>query len=490
MASRFRSVKSGIDFIRGSRYPKTSEVSPQPPVRPNLSPQPQPPPPVQLQPQHQPSLQPHPPPPEQQSSPSPQPQPPPPEQQPLPAPQPQPPPPPEQPPAPYPQPHPPPPEQPPPPSPQPQPPLPPEQQPPSPELQPETETQVTPSPSPSPSPEPQLQPQRRTQPSPSPPPPQGDHKWPRGKEALPKGLVANISDLQMQPLWGRRKKVNSSTSLFTAAVGIKQKETVDKMVTKFLSSNFSVMLFHYDGVVDAWNDLDWSDNVIHVSAINQTKWWFAKRFLHPDIVTKYSYIFLWDEDLGIDNFDPGRYVSIVKDEGLEISQPALDTKKSVVHHAITSRWKNSTLHRRVKTGGNKNGCDWTSQYPPCTGWIELMAPVFSRAAWRCMWYMIQNDLNHAWGLDLMFGYCAQGDRTKNVGVVDAEYIVHFGFPTIGESQSKLLENPCNSSATNARMEVRKHSHNEYKIFKSRWQAAVKEDKEWVDPYPESWNYSI
>lgn len=35
--------------------------------------------------------------------------------------------------------------------------------------------------------------------------------------------------------------------------------------------------------------------------------WFAKRFLHPDIVAEYSYIFLWDEDLGVDNFNPKRY---------------------------------------------------------------------------------------------------------------------------------------------------------------------------------------
>lgn len=28
---------------------------------------------------------------------------------------------------------------------------------------------------------------------------------PPGSEVLPKGLVANTSDLQMQPLWGRRK---------------------------------------------------------------------------------------------------------------------------------------------------------------------------------------------------------------------------------------------------------------------------------------------
>ena len=36
--------------------------------------------------------------------------------------------------------------------------------------------------------------------------------------------------------------------------------------------------------------------------------WFAKRFLHPDIVAEYKYIFIWDEDLGVENFHPGRYV--------------------------------------------------------------------------------------------------------------------------------------------------------------------------------------
>ncbi|MFS8007151.1 hypothetical protein Hanom_Chr14g01257591 [Helianthus anomalus] len=257
------------------------------------------------------------------------------------------------------------------------------------------------------------------------------------------------------------------------------------MVRKFLSSDFSVMLFHYDGVVDAWKDLEWADNVVHVSAVNQTKWWFAKRFLHPDIVTEYSYIFVWDEDLGVDNFDPDRYLSIVKDEGLEISQPALDTELSEVHHTITARWRNSVVHRRVKP--DKHGCDPTNDYPPCTGWVELMAPVFSRAAWQCIWCMIQSDLNHAWGLDILFGYCAQGDRTKNVGVVDAEYIVHYGIPTFGELQNKEKND---ASEPNARLEVRRQSHHEYKIFKRRWQEAAKEDESWVDPYPYSWNYSI
>lgn len=31
--------------------------------------------------------------------------------------------------------------------------------------------------------------------------------------------------------------------------------------------------------------------------------WYAKRFLHPDIVAAYDYIFIWDEDLGLEHFD-------------------------------------------------------------------------------------------------------------------------------------------------------------------------------------------
>ena len=30
--------------------------------------------------------------------------------------------------------------------------------------------------------------------------------------------------------------------------------------------------------------------------------WYAKRFLHPDVVSAYEYIFIWDEDLGVEHF--------------------------------------------------------------------------------------------------------------------------------------------------------------------------------------------
>ncbi|XP_016196098.1 uncharacterized protein LOC107637173 [Arachis ipaensis] len=272
---------------------------------------------------------------------------------------------------------------------------------------------------------------------------------PRGSEALPKGIISSSSNLEMRPLWGHvvqkknvniDKKENASTNLFALAVGIRQKDLVNKMVRKFLGSGFVVMLFHYDGVVDEWKEFEWSDQVIHISAANQSKW----------------------------------YVSIIKSEGLEISQPALDPHKSILHHQITVRLTTSQVHRRTYKAGY---CAERSTAPPCTGWVEIMAPVFSREAWRCVWYMVQNDLVHAWGLDKQLGYCAQGDRTQNVGVVDAEYIVHYGLPTLGGiNKSEAL-----SQAKDHRIDVRRLSFQELEIFVKRWKKAVDEDSCWVPP---------
>ncbi|KAJ0436474.1 hypothetical protein HanHA300_Chr16g0591211 [Helianthus annuus] len=53
-------------------------------------------------------------------------------------------------------------------------------------------------------------------------------------------------------------------------------------------------------------------------------WWYAKRFLHPDIVATYDYTFIWDEDLGFEHFNADKYIQMVKKHGLEISQPGLE----------------------------------------------------------------------------------------------------------------------------------------------------------------------
>ncbi|WOK96615.1 hypothetical protein Cni_G05322 [Canna indica] len=306
-----------------------------------------------------------------------------------------------------------------------------------------------------------------------------------GSERLPKGIVSRTSDLEMVPLWGspKAKRIPAAQkSLLAIPVGIKQKEIVNQIVTKFDTRDFAVMLFHYDGVVDEWRDLEWSGNALHIAAIDQTKWWFAKRFLHPDVVAPYKYIFLWDEDIGVDNFHPNKYLRIVEREGLEISQPALDLKKSQIHHWITARLSKGDVHRRMYKFNGGGRCYANSSGPPCTGWVEMMAPVFSRAAWRCVWHMIQNDLIHAWGLDKRLGYCAQGDRSKNVGVVDREYIVHMGLTTLGQLDEKNASP--NSPTVRDRFAVRRRSYIESEIFRKRWKKAAEEDKCWINPYPD------
>ncbi|KAK7278847.1 hypothetical protein RJT34_23885 [Clitoria ternatea] len=63
------------------------------------------------------------------------------------------------------------------------------------------------------------------------------------------------------------------------------------------------MLFHYDEKASEWDQFEWSKRAIHISARKQTKWWHAKSFLHPDIVATYGYIFIWDEDMGLEHFN-------------------------------------------------------------------------------------------------------------------------------------------------------------------------------------------
>ncbi|XP_021733476.1 uncharacterized protein LOC110700269 [Chenopodium quinoa] len=328
---------------------------------------------------------------------------------------------------------------------------------------------------------------------------------PIGTEGLPKGIISSTSDLEMRPLWGTPVKKKKNMNLLAMAVGWKQKESVDKIVRKFIVNNFFVMLFHYDGNVDDWKEFRWSSRALHIVAAHQTKWWFAKRFLHPDIVSQYSYIFLWDEDLGVENFSVQRYLYVIKKEGLEISQPALDPDKSEVHHKLTARQKGALVHRRINNvlpDGRK--CDENSTEPPCTGWVEMMAPVFSRAAWRCAWYIIQNDFVHAWGVDFQLGYCAQGDRTRKVGIVDSDYVIHYGLPTLGgtaqnktdteassqevgkvSSSDSLQGETSTSNKTDARNAVRKQSLTDLEKFKNRWKKAVKDDDCWTDPFQRS-----
>ncbi|KAK7312577.1 hypothetical protein VNO77_36529 [Canavalia gladiata] len=253
---------------------------------------------------------------------------------------------------------------------------------------------------------------------------------PLGAESLPPGIVVRESDFNLRRLWGEPSEdlKKKPKYLVTFTVGYDQRNNIDAAVKKF-SDDFAILLFHYDGWTSEWDEFEWSKNAIHVSARRQTKWWCAKRFLHPDIVSAYEYIFIWDEDLGLEHFNGDKYINLVKKHGLGISQPGLEPYNGLTWE-MTKRRDDGEVHKYSLVTEEKSGLCNEPHLPPCAAFVEIMAPVFSREAWRCVWYMIQNDLVHGWGLDFALRRCVEPAHEK-IGVVDSQWIIHQGVPSLG-----------------------------------------------------------
>ncbi|KAG6425440.1 hypothetical protein SASPL_115875 [Salvia splendens] len=285
---------------------------------------------------------------------------------------------------------------------------------------------------------------------------------PKGAERLPPGIVASESDFYLRRLWGKPSEDLTSEPkyLVTFTVGYDQRNNIDLAVKKF-SENFTILLFHYDGRTSEWEEFEWSKRAIHVSAIKQTKWWYAKRFLHPDIVAAYDYIFIWDEDLGVEHFDAEEYIKLVRKYDLEISQPGLEPNRGTTWQ-MTKRRGGQDVHKITE---EKPGWCSDPHLPPCAAFVEIMAPVFSRDAWRCVWHMIQNDLVHGWGLDLALRRCVEPAHER-IGVVDAQWIVHQTVPSLGnQGQAEEGKAPWQG--------VRQRCKEEWKMFRNRMENAEK-----------------
>ncbi|XP_020591584.1 uncharacterized protein LOC110032332 [Phalaenopsis equestris] len=285
---------------------------------------------------------------------------------------------------------------------------------------------------------------------------------PKGAESLAPEIIVPESDLYLRRLWGNPSEdlPFEQKYLVTFTVGYEQKNNIDAAVKKF-SGNFTILLFHYDGRTSEWDEFEWSKRAIHVSARRQTKWWYAKRFLHPDIVASYEYIFIWDEDLGVEHFNADRYIDLVKKHGLEISQPGLEPNNGLTWQ-MTKRRGDREVHKETE---ERPGWCTNPHLPPCAAFVEIMAPVFSRNAWRCVWHMIQNDLVHGWGLDFALRKCVEPAHEK-IGVVDSQWIVHQVVPSLGnQGQAENGKAPWEG--------VRERCRKEWGMFQTRLTDAEK-----------------
>ncbi|KAI7991048.1 UDP-xylose transporter 3 [Camellia lanceoleosa] len=244
---------------------------------------------------------------------------------------------------------------------------------------------------------------------------------PRGAESLPPAIVVSQSDFYLRRLWGEPSEdlTMKPKYLVTFTVGLDQRNNIDAAVKS------------------EWDQFEWSKRAIHVSVRKQTKWWYAKRFLHPDIIAAYEYIFIWDEDLGVEHFNGDKYIQLVKKHGLDISQPGLEPNNGLTWQMTKGRGDRE-VHKNTE---EKTGWCGDPHLPPCAAFVEIMAPVFSREAWRCVWHMIQNDLVHGWGLDFALRRCVEPAHEK-IGVVDSQWVVHQVIPSLGnQGQSENGKSP-------------------------------------------------
>lgn len=284
-----------------------------------------------------------------------------------------------------------------------------------------------------------------------------------GVEKLPLGIIERTSDFYLRRLWGDPEEdlQDRQRGLLAMTAGIGQKANVDLIISKFPAHMFSLIIFHYDNILD-WQGSEWSDRAIHVAAKGQTKWWFTKRFLTPNVVSAYDYIFIWDEDVTVNNFNGLRYMEIMDKYKLEISQPALGGA-SRVHYPFTRRVDDAEVHFRTDLSHKGFDCSGGNVNTPCAGFVEVMVPVFATSVWTCVWHMLQNDLVHCWGVDFHLGECTSGPRHEKMAVVDSEWIVHSGVQIMGGKQGAG-----GNELTPARNVIHLRGSNEWGLFENRW----------------------
>jgi hypothetical protein len=96
----------------------------------------------------------------------------------------------------------------------------------------------------------------------------------QGTESLPHDIINSVSDLFPRRLWGRPEEdlPHKPKYLLTLTVGAAQKQGVNDAISKF-SKEWQILLFHYDGKMDEWDEFEWSRNAIHIGTRKQAKWY-------------------------------------------------------------------------------------------------------------------------------------------------------------------------------------------------------------------------
>lgn len=210
--------------------------------------------------------------------------------------------------------------------------------------------------------------------------------------------------------WKARKKIRAynranpevlnrtGKNLYASPVGKEGKHFLKKIIERFGYSDFDYLIFAYD-------DEPFAEEIFNGCRIIRERgprWYFMKTYITPELCSRYGYIFIWADDIDIQEFSWRNFLAIMQRNRLQVAQPAL-TPCSYISHKVTK------ADPRRKVGRYAD-------------FVEIMIPVFTAEAWAEYWKYIDPEINPwGWGMDdLAHSLCG----FANQGVIDCEPVTH------------------------------------------------------------------
>ena len=176
---------------------------------------------------------------------------------------------------------------------------------------------------------------------------------------------------------------NTSKSLLLTFWSEKSKEkwVSQNILTAFPIHSFDHLIFIYDNSI--WKSHPGYKDFIWIRALGQIRLWFVKRFLPPEIIVDYKYIWIVDDDSQFD-FRVLDYECIISRLNIPLSAPGRLT--GVMSHSITA--VNQNYKNRIGR--------WTN-------FIETGPTVVaSSKAWLCIYRYLDASVGYGWGIDLIW----------------------------------------------------------------------------------------
>ena len=194
-----------------------------------------------------------------------------------------------------------------------------------------------------------------------------------------------------------RARPRAQKSLFAAPAGRAGQDNLRRIVARFGHESFDFLLCVYD------NSRYDGDGFAGCTVRHDPAplFWVLKEHLTPALCRRYEYVFIWMDDLHVLDFDPARFLGILRTHHIEVAQPALSAD-SIIYHPVTAR-QDTPIGRY-------------------TDFVEEMAFVFRGDLWERFWRLIAPDRNPwGWGYDeIAYSAC----RFRRMAVIDAHVIRH------------------------------------------------------------------